>query len=269
MNLKLNNDDKKHYNLPENIGEIKELLFFAEMYDRNNIIGNFIDTDYKNTYIIIRSSKDCSDIDEIRLLTKKIKNYLDKININDFNFELLGTSMLMANAVEPILKGLRNSLIIASIIIFFIMTILFRSFKIGIISMIPNLIPILLTLGFMGILGIKLNFVTSAFAGVSLGLAVDDTIHFLARYKKEMRKDGDHVKAMFRTFEVTGKAIIFTSIIFAAGFCIFLFSGFKVTQNFGILVGFTVISALFGDLILLPSLLLLLKPFKKEQRRIK
>ena len=143
------------------------------------------------------------------------------------------------------------------------MTILFRSFKIGIISMIPNLTPILLTLGFMGILGIKLNFVTSAFACVSLGLAVDDTIHFLARYKKEIRKDGDHVKAMFRTFEVTGKAIIFTSIIFAAGFCIFLFSGFKVTQNFGILVGFTVISALFADLILLPSLLLLFKPFKK------
>ena len=70
---------------------------------------------------------------------------------------------------------------------------------------------------------------------------------------------------MFRTLEVTGKAIIFTSIIFAAGFCIFLFSGFKVTQNFGVLVGFTVISALFGDLILLPALLLYFKPFKNQK----
>ena len=98
-----------------------------------------------------------------------------------------------------------------------------------------------------------------------MGLAVDDTIHFLARFKKELEKDGDYVQSVYRTMESVGKAIIYTSIVFVAGFSIFMFSNFQVTKNFGALVSLTVIGALIADLFLLPVLLLIFKPFKIKE----
>jgi len=216
INYKINEDKDEYYKIPDNTKKIKELLFIAEISDESNIINELISWKNEKTYLIIRSGKECNDTNEISILTKKIRKYLKKIELKNYKFDLVGTSILIIKGVDLLINGLQKSLIIASVAIFIIMILLFRSFKIGIISMIPNMLPILITLGLMGLLGIELNFITSAFACVSLGLAVDDTIHFLARFKKEIKKDGDTVAAMFRTLEVTGKAIIFTSIVFAA-----------------------------------------------------
>jgi len=142
------------------------------------------------------------------------------------------------------------------------MVFLFRSVTVGVISMVPNLIPIVMTLGTMGLLDISLNLGTAPVAAIALGIAIDDTIHFLSRFRMELHKDNDYPGAIQRTIRSVGKPILITSLILTVGFFIFLFSNFQFTQNMGVLISFTVISAIFGDLILLPILLLIFRPIK-------
>jgi predicted RND superfamily exporter protein len=112
----------------------------------------------------------------------------------------------------------------------------------------------------MGLLDIALNFSTAPMAAIALGLAIDDTIHFIARFQIEFRKDSDHAGAIQRTLRSVGKPIMITSIILVCGFFIFLFSNFHLTQNMGVLISFSVFSAILGDLVLLPVLLYIFKP---------
>ena len=144
------------------------------------------------------------------------------------------------------------------------MILLFRSFKVALISMVPNLVPILLTLGTMGLLDIPLNIATAPVAAIALGIAIDDTIHFLVRFRREFDKGRNYSKAIENTLLSVGKPILVTTIVLTAGFCILLFSNFQPTQNLGVLISFAVISAVFADLIVLPVLLLLFKPLGKE-----
>jgi len=104
---------------------------------------------------------------------------------------------------------------------------------------------------------------TAPIAAIALGLAIDDTIHFLTRFKEEFKKDGSYPGAIERTLTSVGKPILITTIILTAGFLIFLFSNFQYTQNMGMLISFTLGSAVFGDIILLPALLLVVKPLGK------
>lgn len=159
----------------------------------------------------------------------------------------------------------------AFVLIFGSMTLLFRSIKIGLISMIPNIIPMTLTAGIMGFSGISLNVVTVMVASVAIGIAVDDTIHILARYRIEFGEKPDPADAMARTLTSSGRAVVFTSIVLMTGFLIPMFSKFRLPCYFGILAATTMVGALFGDLILTPAILRIAKPFvriraKKEKK---
>jgi predicted RND superfamily exporter protein len=116
----------------------------------------------------------------------------------------------------------------------------------------------------MGLLDIPLNIATAPVAAIALGIAIDDTIHFLVRFKREFNRGRNYSKAIENTLRSVGKPILVTTIVLTAGFCIFLFSNFQPTQNLGVLISFAVVSAVFADLIVLPVLLLLLKPLGKE-----
>ena len=141
-----------------------------------------------------------------------------------------------------------------------LLALMVRSAWIGFLIMIPNVVPIILTLGFMGWVGITLNMATVTIAAVAMGIAVDDTIHFVARYRTELRKDQDHSAAMYRTLAGTGRAIIFTTVVITAGFVILVFSNFLPNVYFGSLMGLTMFGALLGDLIILPVLFLVARP---------
>jgi len=146
------------------------------------------------------------------------------------------------------------------------MIVLFRSFRVGFISMLANVVPIAITFGFMGLLGISLNFATAPLAAIALGIAIDDTIHFLSRFKREFSLDHDYEGAIARTMNSVGKPILITSVILTVGFFIFLLSNFQYTRNMGMLISLTVIGAIIGDLILLPVLLLVTKPLGRKAR---
>jgi hypothetical protein len=141
------------------------------------------------------------------------------------------------------------------VLVFGIMLILFLSSKVGFIAVLPNLFPIVINFGIMGWLGIELSMVTSLIASIAIGLAVDDTIHYLVRYNREFKKDLDDKRAVRDTLHHVGKPIAFTTITICVGFSILLFSSFQPTAIFGILMVITSLSALMADLILLPSLI--------------
>ena len=173
---------------------------------------------------------------------------------------ITGIVPLLMNMQGYLIESQIKTFTLAFILIFICIALLLKSARIGIMSMIPNLIPIAITLGVMGYLGINLDVATIMIASVAIGISVDDTIHFLYRFKSEFKKDGDHYLAIQRTFSGVGRALIFTTVVATCGFLIFCLSSFKPIQYFGLLTGISMISALAADLFILPSCILLFKP---------
>jgi predicted RND superfamily exporter protein len=266
MNYRFHDSDPEYRVIPDDRRRIAELLLMASMSDEGDMLSRFFDDAYSKTSITIRYRH--RELHRIDGLNKTIRSYLrtDPTFREGTKSYTTGTTIMFANTMVPILDGLYQSLFVASGAIFVLMILLFRSLRIALISMIPNLVPILLTLGTMGLLGIPLNIATAPVAAIALGIAVDDTIHFLVRFKREFDKAQDYATAVENTLRSVGKPILVTTIVLTAGFCIFLFSNFQPTQNLGVLISFAVVSAVFADLIVLPVLLLLLKPLGKEAK---
>ena len=185
---------------------------------------------------------------------------------------LTGDGPVASRGVNQLIGDLFSSLLLALAVILPIMCLLLRSVRAGLISMIPNATPLLLTLGMMGLVGMDLRVTSVIVFTVSLGLAVDDTIHFMVRFREEWRlgeeADPDllYQRALERTFASTGGAIVTTTLLLSLGFGALLFSRFPITRTFGILMEVTVIGALVADLLLLPACLALFKPFRRESR---
>jgi signal transduction histidine kinase len=136
------------------------------------------------------------------------------------------------------------------------MAILFLSTKVGLIALLPNIFPILVNFGLMGLLGIPLSVATSLIASIVIGLAVDDTIHYMVRYNAEFKRDLDKDRAMRDTVFHTGRPILFSSFTIGLGFAVLILSHFQPTAVFGLLMVVTMSAALLGDLILLPILMM-------------
>ncbi len=138
---------------------------------------------------------------------------------------------------------------------------LFRSLKVAFIAMVANLVPISVIFGFMGWIGIPLDMMTITIAAISIGIAVDDTIHYIFRYKIEFAKDQDYIGAMHRSHGSIGYAMTYTSAAIMVGFLVLVLSVFIPTIYFGLLTVLTMFMAIVADLLLLPKLILLVKPF--------
>lgn len=175
------------------------------------------------------------------------------IDNNIINYRLTGTTYLIDKSHELLSANLFKGLLIAVIMISIILGVYFRSFKILFISIIPNIVPLLVTAGFMGWMGISLKLTTSIIFAVAFGIAVDDTIHFLAIYKKQKNKN--RVLNMISTFQSAGKSIVVTSLIIVAGFSLFTFSSFGATYFLGLFLCLSLAVAVLSDLTILPLLL--------------
>ena len=177
----------------------------------------------------------------------------------DLDIHVTGLPLVVSESANAITKGQVSSLSLAFICIFIIMTALFMSVKVGFVAMIPNVFPILINYGIMGWTGIALSSATSLIASIALGIAVDDTIHYLARYNGEFKKDFDKKRAMKASLLTAGQPIVFTSITLGIAFAVLLVSKFQPTVYFGLLMMITMVKALFGSLVILPVLMLRLE----------
>jgi hypothetical protein len=179
------------------------------------------------------------------------------IDKNYFDVKLTGTSVVVSEGTKYLMDNLWQSIIFAIISIAALMSILFYSFRMVVVSMIPNLIPMIVTAGIMGWFGIPLKPSTLLIFSIALGITIDNTIHFLAHYRHELKMKKLELKeCVAMSIRETGLSIIYTSVILFFGFIVFVFSDFGGTQALGYLSAITYFVALFTNLILLPSLLL-------------
>ncbi len=207
-----------------------------------------------------RISVNMADVGSKRLpliidtLTKKAAEFFDT---SKYTVEMTGTSVTFLEGSRFIINGLKESILWAFLLIALCMLYLFRSFRILICSLIPNLIPLIFTAGVMGWLGIAIKPSTVLIFSVALGIAIDVTIRFLVNYKQELPVHGNQVKiTVIETIRHTGISILYTSMVLVAGFIVFVFSGFGGTQALGLLTSLTLFSATTTNLILLPVLLI-------------
>lgn len=181
-----------------------------------------------------------------------------------YEVEMTGTSVTFLEGSRYIINGLKDSIIWAFVLIAFCMLYLFRSARILICSLVPNLIPLLITAGIMGWAKIPLKPSTVLVFSVALGIAIDITIRFLVNYKQELPHNNyDMKRTVIETIHSTGISIIYTSLVLITGFVIFCFSGFDGTKALGWLTSLTLVTATFTNLVLLPAILISLVKGKK------
>ena len=184
-----------------------------------------------------------------------LKYMEENIDTSLIKYHITGTTYLMDKSHELLSTSLIYGLLTAIGIVGIILGLYFRSWKLLIISLIPNLIPLLMVAGILGWLGISLKMVTSIIFAIAFGIAVDDTIHMMSSYLN--KKDEDPVVRIKSTFKHAGSAVIITSIIMCGGFCIFLFSNFGATYYLGLFITISLLVALLVDLTILPILMVL------------
>ncbi len=166
-----------------------------------------------------------------------------------------GSLVLLSGTTSDIVTGQIESLSLALGVIFVVMSLMFLSAKVGFLAILPNVLPIVIFFGVLGGLGILLNLGTSLIAAIALGIAVDSTIHYMARLNLELQGETEQAAAMVRTLRTVGVPIIYATVALFFGFLTFAFSGFVPIQNFGVLTGVTLITSLGTNLVLLPALL--------------
>ena len=207
-----------------------------------------------------RISLQMADIgsDSMPKLIAQLRPQVDSIFEKDaYDVSFTGTSVVALEGFNYLIKSLLGSVSLALIIIAIIMTTQFRSARMLMLALLPNLIPLLFTAALMGYFNIPLKPSTVLIFSVAFGIAVDYSIHFLAKYRQELIRHSFDVRETVRTaLNETGMSMIYTSIILFFGFFIFTFSDFEGTKNLGILTSVTLIVALFTNLLLLPTLLL-------------
>jgi predicted RND superfamily exporter protein len=180
--------------------------------------------------------------------------------IDGVTVTLTGDAYVGSIGLDSLIRDMVGSLAMAFVFIFGIMAVMFRSVRLGLISVLPNTIPLAITCAWMTLTGTALNTTTVVIFSISLGLAVDDTIHYLARYNEEQREGHHGREAIRRAAAGAGRAIIVTTMILAAGLFVLSFSTFVPIMQFGVLLTVTVVACVFGDLLLLPALLALWGP---------
>ena len=204
--------------------------------------------------------------DELRRnqLILKLNSELKKIiNPNIGTYRLSNLMILYNNMLQSLFESQILTLGVVALVLFVMFLILFRSISIAFIAIISNIIPICIIFGLMGWLAIPLDLMTITIAAISIGIGVDDTIHYIHRYKEEFQFDKDYVKAMQRAHSSIGYAMFYTSLAVVVGFSILIFSNFIPTIYFGLLTMLVMIVVLLSALLLLPKLIIMFRPFDK------
>jgi len=253
INKAFNNDNPKFYKLPKTKETITD---YYEVGD-SEVMDRVIAPDYMETRLSFNSHWGSNE--EAEKNNTFIMNYLKKKLGKNFTFTRTGLSPLYLTMGDNLKSSQIKSFGFAFVIIFIMMLIITGNIKFGIISIIPNIFPIFLTLGIMGWLNIPLDISTIMIASVVIGIAVDDTIHFTVWFKRNIKNKLNTSEAILKTFKDVGKPIVLTSVVLFLGFFILIFGSIKPTKSFGVLTAFSMLFALIGDIFIYPALLMLFK----------
>lgn len=212
-----------------------------------------INLDFTRTNILVRTT--LSRASDIAATVDMIEAFAQQTFPPELQVRTSGNLILLTRTTGDIISGQIRSLSLAAGVIFVIMSAMFLSARVGVIAMIPNLFPILVFFGLMGVSGAVLNTGTSIIASIALGIAVDNTVHLMTRLSSEVRATSDQEQALLATLSTVGKPALYASVILFLGFLVLCLSTFVPIQEFGLLSAATMVVALVADVMLLPALL--------------
>jgi len=254
-NKTLRNGRDEYYKIPENEKRFDYLKRQMEKFESREEFQQIVSAD-KRVGRVFGRMIDPGSRKMLQLNDSLAVFYQNNIDSSVLSYKLTGTPVIIDEAGRHVSENIVIGLLFAFLLIGISMAVLFKSIKMGLISLVPNMFPILLTAGYISFAGIDLNMSTAIVFTIAFGIAVDDTIHFLSRYRQEMGHGRTNLFALRRTFISTGKAIIITSIILLGGFGSLIFSNFLSTFYIGLFVSMTLVFAVVTDLTLLPMMLL-------------
>ncbi len=250
MHQEMNDGDPRYHMLPSS----RELISQYTLLLNQDDLSRFVDYDYQSTCVLIRA--DLSGSSAINAEVTEIRRFIDTELTRDLQYAITGEPVIVSGTSDTISRELVVNLGYVLAAIFVFISILFMSMKAGLLAMVPNIVPIMATFAAMGLMRIPLSTSTFPVAIIALGIAVDDTIHLMVRYSKEIKKQDSNTIAMTRTVREELRPVLSTSLALMIGFLVFLFSTFGATVEFGILATIAMGAAMISDLLVTPSLLL-------------
>lgn len=257
------NGIESRYDLPRRRERTFMLPYIQNVPEVGELSSRMVDSSGQ----VARISVNIADVGSIRTqkLMDELKVQADSIFREDTKVSFTGISLLFLKNNGYLIKSLINSMILAFIVISILMGLLFRRVRMILVSLLPNFIPLLATAGIMGFMGIALKPSTVLVFSIAFGISIDDALHFLAKYRQELKQHSwDVGKTIAMAINETGRSMIYTSVVLFAGFSIFAFSNFGGTTALGFLTSTTLLIAMVTNLVLLPSLILSFFPNRKS-----
>lgn len=261
LNQSFHADDPAYYRIPDTREEVAQYLLLYESSGGEEA-EEYVSSDYRraNLELRLRIGRTAWTL----ALVDRLAAGLEKEPLEASALTLTGIGALWLVLMDYIMSSNIQGITIAFSVITLMMVAIFRSFKIGVISMIPNLAPVLLAMGAMGWFDITLDYNKVSIAAIALGISVDDTIHLMSRFHHEFGIHRDYRKALRAALSDVGRALIVTSVALVLGFLVLTFSSLRSEGLYGILLSSALVTALIADFFFMPALVLWLKPFGPE-----
>jgi predicted RND superfamily exporter protein len=251
-NLALHDNDPNFYTLPEDRKTIaQELLLFEN--SGSDDLEEIVDIQFSKSPITIKIPY--VDVIYIEKAIEKIEEEFKNEFAGRAQVTMTGLTSILCRVLPAAQRSMARSYLIAFVVITIMMILLIGSFKFGLLSMIPNLLPIILIMGFMGLRRVPLDMNSLMIGSVAIGLVVDDTMHFMYNFRKYYKLTGNVQEAIRETFLGTGRAILITSLVLSASFFSVMFATLKSSINFGFYTGLVILVALLADFLLAPALM--------------
>jgi len=249
VNREFHQGDIKYFKVPDSRELVAQYLLF---FHRRDLEG-YVSHDYRRVNIVVRHN--VNDSNTLNLYIRELKDMVSNTAGGEMKSYIVGENLMINAAAEDLMIAQAKSLGILLCAIFLITSVMFTSFKGGIISLIPNLIPIILMFGIMGLLKIPLNPGTAMVAVISIGIAVDGTLHLFFRYNELCRRTSDYEGAVYKTVQEEATPMVTTSLSLALGFCILMLSRFTIIAQFGALSAAIMLFSLFANLLITPIIM--------------
>lgn len=228
---------------------------------RKEMITPYVNVEEDELRITLRVRDSLKDLRRNELLQQIQRDLTDKFDLSDDQVELSGLMVLYNNMLQSLFQSQIMTLGVVMLGIAIMLLLLFQSFPLAVIGIIPNILTASLILGLMGLLDIPLDMMTITIAAITIGIAVDNSIHYIYRFREEYSRNGDYIQTLYICHANIGRAVFYTAITIIVGFSILIFSNFIPMIYFGLLTALAMFFALFAALTLLPKLILLWKPF--------
>ncbi|MDH5547837.1 MAG: efflux RND transporter permease subunit [Gammaproteobacteria bacterium] len=262
-NRALHENNEAFYRVPQQRDLIAQELFLFENSGSDDL-ENFVDSQFQQARITLKGP--WTDAGTSAEAVRKETQILQEIFGDEVSSYVTGMSSLFVRTLDAAIKSTRDSYLIAVAVITLMMIMLLSDLKLGLVSMIPNLLPIVIALAALSLMKIPLDMFTMLVGSIAIGLAVDDTIHFMHNFRRYHQRYGDVKVAVEHTLMTTGRAIVVTTIVLCLGFFVFMASDMHNVFRFGALVGATVLLALLADLMLAPALMQIMYGKQKNQK---